>query len=187
MDEKMLSLKNIWAVLTLFLIPFGGGIPAGVLRAQAFSIAWPVTTVLYFISDVVLALLFEPVMTLVLALAQRSARITAAFEAMRTAMGRNAERYGIGAGPFALIMVAFGVDPMTGRAAAAAAGHGFVAGWAIAIAGDMLYFAVLMVATLRLSRTLGNPELVVGIVLLAMLLLPPIIRNAVKRMRWTSR
>jgi len=47
---------------------------------------------------------------------------------------------GTGAGPFALVMIAFGVDPMTGRATALAAGHGFVTGWALAIAGDMLYF-----------------------------------------------
>ncbi len=180
------SLKKLWAVLTLFLIPFGGGIPVGVLRAQAFAIAWPVTAVLYFISDVILALLFEPVMTLVIVAVGKIPRLATAFEAMRATMGRTAQRYGVGAGPFALVMVAFGVDPMTGRAAAAVAGHGFLAGWAIAITGDMLYFAVIMAATLRLRRVFQNPELVVGIILLAMVLLPPIIRNVAKKIRWTS-
>jgi hypothetical protein len=42
---------------------------------------------------------------------------------------------------------------MTGRAAAKAAGHGFLPGWAIAITGDMIYFVVLMASTLWLQAS----------------------------------
>ena len=91
-------------------------------------------------------------------------------------MRRAAALYGApDAGPLLLIGIAFGVDPMTGRAAAAAAGHGFLAGWAFAIAGDMLYYAVIAAATLRLSAWLGNPEQAIGLVLGAMFLLPLLI------------
>jgi len=48
-------------------------------------------------------------------------------------------------------MISFGVDPITGRATALAAGHGIVAGWGFAIAGDILYYAVLALTTLRLN------------------------------------
>jgi hypothetical protein len=123
-------------VLTLFIIPIGGGIPAGVLLARAHGLTFAVTSGLYLFSDVLLALAFEP-----------------------------------------LILVAFGVDPMTGRAAAAAAGHGFVSGWAIAIAGDMLYFWVVMAATLKLSAYLGDPYRAMWIILAAMFLLPVLIRR----------
>jgi len=43
----------------LFLIPVGGGIPAGVLLARDKGLAWPVTAGLYLISDILLALAFE--------------------------------------------------------------------------------------------------------------------------------
>ena len=66
---------------------------------------------------------------------------------------------------------------MTGRAAAAAAGHGFVPGWAIAIAGDMLYFLVVMASTLWLQGRLGDERLTIGAVFLVMLVLPPLVRR----------
>ena len=53
-------------------------------------------------------------------------------------------------------MISFGVDPMTGRAAALGAGYGFIGGWLIAIAGDMIFFVILMVSTLWLNSVLGD-------------------------------
>ena len=92
-------------------------------------------------------------------------------------MKKTTEHYGTGLGPLALILVAFGVDPMTGRSAAAAAGHGFVAGWMIAIAGDMLYFGVLMVSTLWLHSVLGDGTWTTIIILVVMMVLPPFVRR----------
>lgn len=164
-------------VLMLFLIPVGGGIPAGVLLARERGLAWPVTAGLYFVSDVVLAFAFEPVLRLLIALSRKVPALARATAVMKQAMDRTATHYGVGAGPFTLVMIAFGVDPMTGRAAAAAAGHGFVSGWAIAIAGDMIYFAVIMAATLKLSALLGSPDRAVAAVLAAMILLPMLVRR----------
>lgn len=164
------------SVLLLFLIPVGGGIPAGVLLARAHHLAWPVTAGLYCVSDILLAFLFEPVLRLLMLAGKRVRFIAIMGEAMKLATSRATAHYG-GAGPVALILVAFGVDPMTGRAAAAAAGHGFVAGWAIAIAGDMLYFGVVMAATLRLNAALGSPNRTMFIILAAMFLLPVLIRR----------
>ena len=65
---------------------------------------------------------------------------------------------------------------MTGRAAALAAGHGFLMGWAFAIAGDMLYYAVIAVSTLRLSRYFRDPDTAEWVVLGAMIAVPLIIR-----------
>ena len=100
---------------------------------------------------------------------------------LRGMVKRTTEHYGTAGGPLALIMVAFGVDPMTGRAAAAAAGHGFVSGWSIAITGDMMYFALLMVSTLWLNDVLGDERLTIGAMLVVMLVVPGIIR------RWHAR
>lgn len=175
------------AVLTLFLIPIGGGIPAGVLLARSQHIAWPVMMGLYFVSDVILAFLFEPVLWAVAAVGRRVALVARMAGAMRAAMARTAAHYGgVGAGPFTLIMVAFGVDPMTGRAAAAAAGHGFVSGWAIAIAGDMMYFTVIMAGTLRLNAVLGDPNRTMLVILAAMILLPLAVRRIRTARGWRS-
>lgn len=168
-------------VLMLFLIPVGGGIPAGVLLAVKYHFTWPLTAGLYFVSDVILAFLFEPVLRLVIAAGRKSPAVARVTLAMKTAMSRTTSQY-IGAGPFSLIMIAFGVDPMTGRAVAAAAGHGFIAGWAIAIAGDMLYFAVVMAATLRLNSVLGNSNRTMWVILAAMVIIPIVVRRL--RLAW---
>jgi hypothetical protein len=66
---------------------------------------------------------------------------------------------------------------MTGRAAAAAAGHGFVPGWAIAITGDMFYFALLMVTTLWVGSTVGDDRMTIVIMLVVMFVLPSLLRR----------
>ena len=172
------QIPNMLPVLKLFLIPVGGGIPAGVMLARANDLAWPITAALYLISDIILAFAFEPILRLLAALAGRIpflARFRAAFKA---ASERSVAHFsGTATGPLTLVMIAFGVDPMTGRASALAAGHGFVAGWAFAIAGDMLFFAVIAITTLRLNAYIHDPNTTMLIVLAAMLLVPAVIRR----------
>ncbi len=169
-------------VLKLFVIPVGGGIPAGVLLAKAKGLAWPVTTLLYLLSDLLLAVVFEPILRLLALICNKVAWLTRFNALLKEATARNvAYVAGNGAGPLALIMIAFGVDPMTGRASALAAGHGFVAGWAFAIAGDMIYFGVIALTTLRLNSYIHDPNTTVWIVLAAMLLVPMLVRRIKER------
>jgi hypothetical protein len=162
-------------VLLLFVIPVGGGIPAGVLLARSYALPWHVTSLLYLVSDVLLALAFEPLMLVFIAASRRSPFLARLGWAFKTATLQVMAQYR-GAGPLALIAMAFGVDPMTGRAAAAASGHGFLSGWAIAIAGDMLYFWVVMAATLKTSAYL-SPGWTVFLVMLGMFLAPLAVRR----------
>ena len=76
-----------------------------------------------------------------------------------------------------LVMIAFGVDPMTGRAAAKAAGHGFLAGWTVAIAGDMIFFSIVAASTLCLNSVLGDGTWTAIIIMFAMMFIPPLIRR----------
>jgi uncharacterized membrane protein len=168
-----------WGVLLLFLVPVGGGIPAGILLASGRGIAWPVMLALYFVSDVILACLFEPVLRLMILVGRVVPGVRRAAAFIRRRVQSSAARYGNAGGPLALVLVSFSVDPMTGRAATVAAGHGFVPGWAMAIAGDMLYFALLMVSTLWLNALLGDDRLVIGVMLVVMLVLPSLIRRGV--------
>ena len=166
-----------WGVLWLFTVPFGGGIPAGVLLARTRGLGWPAMLVLYFISDLLLAVTFEPMLKLLAAAGRRIRRLALLADAMRHAMRKTTENYGSASGPLALVLIAFGVDPMTGRAAAHAAGHGFVSGWAIAITGDMMYFTVIMASTLWLSRYLGDGTMTMGVILVLMIVAPMLIKK----------
>ncbi len=173
-------ISSAWEVLLLFLIPIGGGIPAGVLLARVRALPWLVTVVLYFISDVILALLFEPLLLLLIAAGKRSAFLARFTQALKNSVQKTASRYGTRLGPIALITLSFGVDPMTGRAAAVAAGHGFVSGWTLAILGDMLFFLLIMASTLWLNNLLGDGTWTTVIIMVAMMGGPPLVRRARK-------
>jgi len=171
------TISSMLDVLKLFVIPVGGGIPAGVLLARDSGLVWPVTALLYLVSDILLAIAFEPVLRLLELLGGKVPFLARFGAAMKAATARSTAHFGgTGAGPLALVMIAFGVDPMTGRATALAAGHGFLTGWAIAIAGDMLYFAVIAMTTLRLNAYFKDPNTTMLIVLAAMFLVPMLVR-----------
>ena len=168
-------------VLLLFLVPIGGGIPAGVLLARDRAIGPLVMMVLYFVSDVILAFVFEPMMKGLFALARVIPPLRKVGRAMLAQLHRPGAPAAALRGPLGLVLVSFTVDPMTGRAAAHAAGHGFVAGWAIAIAGDMMYFAVLMASTLWLNGIVGDASTTIGLMLLLMLFLPRVMQSVQER------
>ena len=168
---------DMLSVLKLFLIPVGGGIPAGVMLAQSKGVAWPVTALLYLVSDIILAFLFEPILRMLAFICSKISFMSRVAAAMKAATARSVHHMSCtGAGPIGLIMISFGVDPMTGRATAHAAGHGFFAGWAIAIAGDMLYFGVIAVSTLKLNTVIKDPNVTMLIILIAMFSVPTIIK-----------
>jgi hypothetical protein len=134
------------------------------------------TAGLYFVSDVLLALAFEPILRLFVAWGGKVPFLARFRAAMKAAMARSVAHVSGGAGPFTLVMIAFGVDPMTGRATALAAGHGFLTGWTFAIAGDLLYYAVIALATLRLNAYFRNPNTTILVVLGAMIIVPILVR-----------
>ncbi len=172
------SSADMLSILKLFIIPAGGGIPAGVMLAKTKGVAWPVTTLLYLGSDIILAIAFEPILRIIAFFCGKVSFLTRFSAALKAATARSVSHYGgTGAGPIALIMIAFGVDPMTGRATALAAGHGIVTGWAIAVTGDMLYFAVIAISTLSLNSYIRDPNTTMLIILVAMFFIPVIIRR----------
>jgi uncharacterized membrane protein len=177
LPDSLPSLSDAWAVLALYLIPIGGGIPAGVLLAKSRGLQWPFMMALYLLSDIILAFAFEPLTWLFMAAAKRYTFFQRFNQALKQSMDKTIERLGVNPNPFTLIMVAFGVDPMTGRAAALAAGHGFVSGWAIAITGDMIFFTVIMISTVWLNNVLGDGTWAALIIIVLMTLIPHVLRR----------
>ena len=171
--ESLQFFSKTWDVLLLFLIPIGGGIPAGVLLAQKHGLGVSVMTALYFISDIILAFLFEPIL-FILKKFKVFRRLQKAHQDRLKATGKAPNPK---AKPFTLVMISFGVDPMTGRAAALAAGHGFVSGWVIAILGDMIFFSLIMVSTLWLNNILGDGTWTALSMTLIILCFPPMLKR----------
>lgn len=171
------SLKSSWDVFMLFTIPIGGGIPAGVVLAQSRGLGWLAMTLLYLISDIALAFVFEPMMVVILWIARHVPFLRRTLDISRDMTAKTIARYGAKPGPFVLIMIAFGVDPMTGRAAALSQGHNFLTGWAIAIAGDMIFFGIVMASTLFLNNILGDGTWAAVIVMILMILIPSLVRK----------
>jgi len=169
-----------WGAFLLFLFPIGGGIPTGVLVARAGGVSPALTALLYFFSDVIMAFVSEPMVLLMRWLGRRVPMLGRLGDRLARFSGQSGLRDGGARGPLGLILLSLTFDPMAGRAAAAAAGHGFVPGWALAIIGDMLYFVLLMLSTLWVSSVIGDDRVTLGVVLLAMWLLPLLTR------RWRS-
>jgi len=169
-----------WGVLLLFLVPVGGGIPAGVLMARDRGLAPLTTASLYFVSDVILAFVFEPILRFVMLLGRWIPILGRGARRVLDAVQRAGSEDSWGTSPLGLIMVSF-IEPMTGRSAAAAAGHGFVSGWTLAITGDMLFFAVIMISTLAMNRALDDERATVLVMLVVVFGMPPLLRRLRRR------
>jgi hypothetical protein len=172
---------GVLGVFLLFLVPIGGGIPFGVLMARDAGLVPLLTVLLYFLSDVLLALYTEPFLALLRALSQRVPVLANAGNVLGRLTGAAGLQEGGVRGPLGLIALSFSVSPTTGRAAAATAGHGFVVGWSLAIIGDMAFFLLLMVSTLWAASILGDDRLTIGAVVLATWVLPLVIRRLRRR------
>ncbi|HEV7663369.1 MAG TPA: hypothetical protein VGQ62_07525 [Chloroflexota bacterium] len=168
---------GVFGIFLLFCLPVGGGIPLGVIMARDAGLSPLLTAGLYLASDVVLAVTTEPMLALLRWLSKRVAFLARLGHVFGRLTGTVGLQEGGVRGPLGLILLAFSVSPTTGRAAAAAAGHGFFSGWTLAILGDMAYFGVLMATTLWVSSMFGDDRLTIGAVLIGTWVLPLLIRR----------
>jgi uncharacterized membrane protein len=175
--ETTIFFTHAYEVFLLFMVPIGGGIPVGVVVGNNHGLSWMTMSVLYFFSDVVLACLFDPCMKLFIRLGKKSPAVAKLNATFKKSVTLSTSQYGPKPGPWLLVLIAFGVDPMTGRAASHMAGHGFLTGWAIAIAGDMIFFMVVMASTLWLNNILGDGTWTAIIITLLILFLPWIFKK----------
>ena len=161
----------------LFMFPVGGGIPFGVIMARDAGVSPLVTLALYAISDVLGAIITEPYVMFFRWLGRHVSWIGRIGERMTRLSGAAGFSEPGKRGPLGIALVSFTVSMTTGRAAAVAAGHGPVMGWALAILGDLGYFLVLMVSTLWLSAVIGDERITIGVVLVGMWVVPVLIRK----------
>lgn len=169
-----------WGVLLLFCIPGGMGIPPGVLLGHHGGLGPMVMSVLYFLSDIVLASVFEPLLVIVAALARRLPFVRRVARWVFAAITRTVPAGSLSA-PIGIALTAFGAGLPFGRALGATAGFGLAASWLFTIAGDMAYFGLGMASTLWFDDLLGDPRIAAFAGLAVMFIVPSMIR------RWQAR
>lgn len=179
-------------VFALFWAPVGPGIPAGVLLARHIPLHPLLTFGLYAVSDVLAAAVCHPLFAGCRRLAQRLPSLRRVGNAMLrlamlgTSAAPGAARAAAATRPAALFRIAaigFGMDVYTAGAVATGVDAPRVTRWLCAIAGDLVWFAVLLGSSLAAASFADDDRLVAGVVLAAMLLVPPLARRLFPSLR----
>jgi hypothetical protein len=175
-------LPDLWpagalGVFLVFVTQIGAGIPLGVIMGRNAGLSPAVMAALYLGSDVVLAVVMEPMLAGLRWLGQRVEFLGRLGNRLARFSGAAGLQAGGVRGPLGLVLFSFSVSPTAGRAASEAAGHGFFSGWSLAIIGDMAYFGLIMASTLWVSSLIGDDRFTIGAVLLAAWLVPMLIRR----------
>ena len=176
-------------VFALFWAPIGPGIPAGVLLARHVPLNPVVTFGLYTLSDVLAAVVCHPIFTLLrrqgrrvkpirwlgrrlMSLAMIGVRVPRAEASGRTAPAL-----------FRVAVVGFGADIYTGGILATGLDVPRVRAWAAAIAGDLVWFALLLLTSLAVASVADDDRVIGLAVLVAMIIIPPLARRLVPALR----
>ena len=178
-------------VFALFWAPVGPGIPAGVLLAQHLRIAPALTFGLYLLSDLLAAVLLNPVYSLLRARARRSPTVRSIGRrmlcvAMMGTRRPNAQEVRSGGLAPALLRigtVGFGVDIYTAGALATGLPIPRIAGWTAAMTGDVAWFALLLGSTVAAARAFDDERAVAGVVIVVTLVGPSILRRIFPALR----
>lgn len=182
-------------VFALFWAPVGPGIPAGVLLARHAGINPALTLGLYTLSDLLGALVCHPLFRLMVRLGSRVRPLRWLGERlMRLALigtgARSLHSIDASARPaqvlFRIATVGFGADVYHAGMMVAGLPIPRVAGWLAAIAGDLVWFAVLL-GTSLIASTVTEDDRVIGVVVvIAMVAIPPLARRVFPALRATS-
>jgi hypothetical protein len=182
----------IGLVFALFWAPVGPGIPAGVLLARHIPLNPAATFGLYALSDLLAAAICHPLFVGFKALARHVPALKRAGKAMlKLAMlgvpaGHAEARGATSSGPAALFRVAtigFGVDIYTAGAVATGLDVPRVLRWVCAIAGDLVWFALLLGTSIAAASLVDDDRVVGGVVLVAMLVIPSLARRLFPALR----
>lgn len=175
-------------VLVLFFAPVGPGIPAGVLLARHIPLNPIVTFGLYALSDISAAFVCHPLFVFLRRHARRVRPLHALGKrmlALATIGVRLPER---ATGRMAPVLsriatVGFGVDVYTAGFVATGLGIPRLPGWASAIAGDLVWFALLLGTSMAAASVADDDRVIALAMIVAMLVIPRIARRFVPALR----
>jgi hypothetical protein len=182
----------VMLVFALFWAPVGPGIPAGVLLARHVPLSPVVTFGLYAASDVLAAVVLNPVFMGLRRWARHVPAVHRAgqkflrFAMMGTPAARPAESGASStraAELFRVATIGFGVDVYTAGAVATGLPVPRMLRWACAIAGDLVWFAILLGTSIAAASVADDDRVVGVVVLIAMLVIPSIARRIFPSLR----
>ena len=172
-------------VFLLFWAPVGPGIPAGVLLAHHLRVPPPITFGLYALSDTLAALLLHPIYTWLRTHGRRNPTIRRVGQRMlafamwgvRRPTAEEVRDGKLAPALFRIATVGFGVDIYTAGALASGLPIPRIPGWAAALAGDLLWFAVLLASSIVAAQFTDDDRWVSVVVIAVALLAQPVARR----------
>jgi hypothetical protein len=178
-------------VFLLFWAPVGPGIPAGVLLAHHLHVPAPITFSLYALSDTLAVLLLHPIYSWLRTHGQRIPAIrrigqrllAVAMLGTRRLTAEEIRDGRLAPALFRIATIGFGVDIYTAGALATGLPIPRLPGWLAALAGDLLWFAVLLGASVAAAHVLDDDRVVSVVVIAVALLVQPIARRLFPALR----
>jgi len=177
-------------VLTLFFAPVGPGIPAGVLLARHVPLNPAVTFALYALSDVMAAIVCHPIFVV---LRRHGARVAPIRWLGRHVLAlamvgvRAPEGAAVAPKLFRIGTVGFGVDVYTAGMLVTGLRVPRLPGWASAIAGDLVWFALLL-GTSFVAASIADDDRVIAVAMLvAMIVIPRVAQRVFPSLRPDAR
>jgi len=164
-------------VFALFWMPVGPGIPAGVLLAQHLRVAPVVTFGLYALSDLLAMIILHPLYSLLRAQGRRNATVRKIGQrVLRVAMigtrrptAEEVRAGRLGPALFRIATVGFGVDIYTAGALATGLPIPRLPGWAAALAGDLVWFALLLGSSVAAAQVFDERGVMVVVLVVTVL------------------
>jgi hypothetical protein len=173
-------------VLALFFAPVGPGVPAGVLLARHLSLTPAVTFGLYALSDVLAAIVCHPLFALLRRYGRKVRPIRwLGRRILSVAMigVRAPEPGGVTPALSRIATVGFGVDVYTAGMLATGLPVPRLPGWASAITGDLLWFAVLLGTSVVAASIADDDRFIALVMIVAMIVIPRLARRFVPALR----
>jgi len=180
-------------VFALFWAPVGPGIPAGVLLARHIPLHPAVIFGLYALSDVLSAFIFGPIFALLrkhgrkVEVIRKLGRRMLSLATLGVRVPRPEEvkagEKGLAPTLFRIATIGFGVDVYTGGMLATSLPVPRPLAWACAIAGDLVWFALLLGASIGAAWIVDDDRVVGVVVIVAMIVIPWIARRIFPALR----
>jgi len=177
-------------VLALFFAPVGPGVPAGVLLARHVPLNPAFTFGLYALSDVLAAIVCHPVFVLFGRHGRKLGPIRSLGRRVQSLAMLGVPPAAPGAATPALSRIAtvgFGVDVYTAGLLATGLPVSPPLGWASAVAGDLVWFALLLGASVAAASVADDDRVVAVVIVVAMIAIPRLARRFVPALRSNAR
>jgi hypothetical protein len=181
---------SIALVFALFFAPVGPGVPAGVLLARHVPLNPAFTFGLYALSDLLAAIVCHPGFVLFRRHGRKLAPIRSVGRRVQSLAMLGVPAAAPGAATPALSRIAtvgFGVDVYTAGMLATGLPVSPLLGWASAIAGDLVWFALLLGTSVAAASVADDDRVVAVVIVIAMIAIPRLARRFVPALRPKAR